>query len=208
VTRRRRKASTATLPLDPYLAFLVFVAVGLGTHRMGQDARLVLLWVVLLGASLIFAEQQPIDLQYVRSRAGQGAAVGLVLAVPLLVLALEPLRATTTRLYPLGSNAAVFQGLVLVATPVEEVFFRGVLQRQHGFWAATALYGLAGLVFFLPTAAGFPIVLLAVVLGMAVLGMIYGYVALRYGLAASVACHAGVNRVLFVLRVGFGSSGP
>jgi len=42
------------------------------------------------------------------------------------------------------------------------------------------------------------------VVGLAVLGLVYGYVALRYGLAASVACHAAVNLVLFVLPIALG----
>ena len=205
--RRRRPGRRATeLRLDPYLAYLVFVAVGVGTHRMGQDGRLVLLWLVLLGDSLIYADHRPIELQYALTRVGQGAAVGLMLSLPLAILAAEPLRATTARLYPLGSGAATFQGLVLIAAPIEEIFFRGVLQGEHGFWVATGLYGLAGAVFFLPSVVGFPAVLLAMMVGMAVLGLVYGYVALRYGLAASMACHATVNLALFVLPVMLGSS--
>lgn len=202
--RRRPKKRAAELRLDPYLAYLVFAAVGVGTYRVGQDGRLVLLWMVLLGASLIYADQRPIELQYALTRVGQGAAVGLVLSIPLAILAVEPLRATTARLYPVGNGTATFQGVVLIAASVEEVFFRGVLQKEHGFWAATGLYGLAGVIFFLPSIASFPVVLIVTVVGMAVLGVIYGYVALRYGLAASVACHAVVNSVLFVLPITLG----
>lgn len=208
MTRRRRnpRGRAVALRLDPYLAYLVFVAVGVGTHRVGQDGRLVLLWSVLLGASLIYVDRQPIELQYALTRMGRGAAVGLVLSVPLVILAVEPLRATAGRLYPLGGTAAAFQGLVLMAAPIEEVFFRGVLQGEHGFWVATGLYGLAGAIFFLPAMVSFPAVLVAMMVGMVVLGVLYGYVALRYGLAASIACHATVNLVLFVLPVVLGSS--
>ena len=201
MTQRRRKprGRAAALRLDPYLAYLVFAAVGVGTYRLGQDGRLVLLWLVLLGASLIYADHQPIEFQYALTRVGQGTAVGLVLGVPLAILAAEPLRATMARLYPLGNGTATFQGLVLVAATIEETFFRGVLQREHGFWAATGLYGLAGAVFFLPIVVSFPAVLVTVMAGMVVLGVVYGYVGLRYGLAASIACHATVNLVLFAL---------
>ena len=204
---RRPRERAAALRLDPYLAYLVFAAVGVGTYRVGQDGRLVLLWVVLLGASLVYADRRSIELQYALAQVGQGAAVGLVLGIPLAILAVEPLRVTMARLYPLGNGTATFQGLVLVAAPIEEMFFRGVLQREHGFWAATGLYGLAGAVFFLPRVASFPAVLVAVVVAMAVLGVVYGYVALRYGLAASVACHATVNLVLFVLPISLDSLG-
>jgi membrane protease YdiL (CAAX protease family) len=208
VTKRRRRSGkrAADLQLDPYLAYLVFAAVGVGTYRLEQDGRLTLLWLVLLGASLVYADQRPIELGYARVRVGQGVALGLLLSVPLVALAMDPLRATTARLYPLGKGTTVFQGLVLVAAPVEEAFFRGVLQQERGLWAAMGLYGLAGTVFFLPIMVSFPIVLLAVIVGMAVLGVVYGYVALRYGLAASMACHATVNLVLLVLPVALGSS--
>jgi membrane protease YdiL (CAAX protease family) len=209
VTKRRRRPGgrAAELRLDPYLAYLVFAAVGVGAYRVGQDGRLALLWVVLLAASLMYADHRPIELQYALARIGRGAAVGLVLSVPLAILVMEPLRATTVRLYPLGNGTAIFQGLVLIAPSIEELFFRGVLQREHGLWAATGLYSLAGMVFFLPSVIGFPAVLAATVAGMAVLGVVYGYVALRYGLAASVACHATVNLVLFVLPAVLGSQG-
>lgn len=209
MTRRRRRSRkrAADLPLDPYLAYLAFAAVGVGTYRVGQDGRLVLLWTLLLGASLIYADHQPIEFQYALARVGQGATIGLILSVPLVLLATEPLRATAARLYPLGNGTAVFQGLVLIAAPIEELFFRGVLQRERGFWAATGLYALAGIVFFLPSMLSFPAVLMAIVAGMAVLGVVYGYLMLRYGLAAGMACHATVNMVLFVLPVTLGLSG-
>jgi membrane protease YdiL (CAAX protease family) len=174
---------------------------------VGQSGRLVLLWSVLLAASLIYADYQPIELQYALAKMGRGAAVGLILGVPLVILAAEPLRATTARLYPLGGGAAAFQGLVLIAAPIEETFFRGILQEEHGFWAATGLYGLASAIFFLPSVFSFPIVLLAMIVGTTVLGVVYGYVALRYGVAASIACHAMVNLVLFVLPVALSASG-
>lgn len=205
--RRRPRKRAAGLPLDPYLAYLAFAAVGVGTYRVGQDGCLALLWVVLLGASLIYAEHRPVELDYALAHIGQGAAVGLVLSIPLLVLVTEPLRAATGQLYPLGNGTALFQGLVLIAAPVEELFFRGVLQRERGFWAATGLYALAGIVFFLPSVVNFPAVLIATVVGMALLGVVYGYLALGYGLAAGMACHATVNLVLFVLPITLGPSG-
>jgi membrane protease YdiL (CAAX protease family) len=209
VTRRRRrpKKRRTELPLEPYLAYLVFAAMGLGTYRLGQDGRLVLLWVLLLAASLVYVDRRPLALEYALTKMGQGGAIGLILGLPLVILASETLRATAGRLYPLGNGTLLFQGVVLVAAPVEEAFFRGVLQKEHGFWPAAALYGLAGIVFFLPAVAGFPAVLIATAVGMAVLGIVYGYVALRYGLAASMACHAVVNLTLFVLPVALGSLG-
>jgi len=201
VTRqpRRSKPAAADLRLDPLLAYLVFAAVGVGAFRVRQDTRLLLLWLVLLAASLLYLEQRSIDVAYSLARVGQGVAVGLLLSLPMLLLAFEALQATAARLFPLGGGAAIFQGVVWIAAPVEELFFRAILQREHGFWVTTGLYGLAALVFFLPTVIGFPAVLLSVMAGMAVLGLVYGYVALRYGWAAGAACHVTVNLVLFAL---------
>jgi len=81
----------------------------------------------------------------------------------------------------------------------EFVFFRGILQRERGIAITSALYGLAGVVFFLPIAGRFFLVLLAVGVGMGLLGLVYGYVYERYGLAAGMACHAVVNIALFFI---------
>jgi membrane protease YdiL (CAAX protease family) len=43
------------------------------------------------------------------------------------------------------------------------------------------------------------LVVSAVVLGMALLGLLYGYLYQRYGLTSSIACHVAVNFVLLVL---------
>jgi membrane protease YdiL (CAAX protease family) len=198
VTKRKSRQKPAGPYLEPYLAYLVFAAVGVGSYRLAQDVRLVLLWLVLLIVVLLHVEQHPVKLQYTLTQMGQGAVVGAVLSVPLLLLAWEPLQATVARLYPLGSDAMLFQGVVLVAVPIEGAFFRGILRREHGFWTATGLYGLSAAVFFLPIVSDFPVVLLTVMAGMAMLGVVYGYVALRYGLAASLACQAVVNLGLFV----------
>jgi membrane protease YdiL (CAAX protease family) len=97
------------------------------------------------------------------------------------------------------SQAALFQALTFVSAPIEELYFRGVLQRERGLLSAAVLYGLAGAVFFLPIFRGFALILLAVMLGMGLLGFVYGYVCNQYGLGASIACHALVNFVLLFL---------
>lgn len=200
MTKRRKARPKSEGPyLEPYLAYLVFAAVGVGTYGLSQNARLVLLWLVLLAVVLLHIEQHPVRLQYTLAQVGQGAAVGSVLSIPLLLLAFEPLQATAVRLYPLGNDAMLFQGVVLVAVPIEEAFFRRILQREHGFWVTVGLYGLSAAIFFLPIVSNFPIVLLATMVGTAVLGVVYGYVTLRYGLAASLSCHAVVNLGLFVV---------
>ena len=184
---------------DPYLTFLIFAVVGLGTLRIGVEARLLILWLVLLGICLIYAEEKAIAMQYGLVNLGRGAVVGLVISLPLLLLANDALRTTSARLFPLASQAALFQNLVLLAAPIEGLYFRGFLQRERGLGIAALLYGLGQGILFLPGLSGFPAVLIAVVVAMALLGFIYGYVCQRYGLSASMSCHATVNLVLLFL---------
>ncbi|MGA9350231.1 MAG: CPBP family intramembrane glutamic endopeptidase [Anaerolineae bacterium] len=189
---------------DPYLTFLIFAVIGLGTLRLGMEARLLILWLVLLGICLIYAEGQAIAMQYGLVNLGRGAVVGLVISLPLLLLARDALKTTSARLFPLTSQAALFQSLVLLAAPIEELYFRGFLQRERGLVSAALLYGLGQGVLFLPGLSGFPAVLVAVVVGTALLGFVYGYVCQRYGLSASMSCHATINLVLLFLPLAVG----
>ncbi len=184
---------------DPYLTFLIYAVVGLGTLRIGAEARLLILWLVLLGICLVYAEEKAIAMQYGLANLGQGAVVGLVISLPLLLLARDVLQTTSTRLFPWVSQAALFQSVVLLAAPIEGLYFRGFLQRERGLVGAALLYGLGQGILFLPGLGGFPAVLAALVVATALLGFIYGYVCQRYGLSASISCHAVVNLVLLFL---------
>jgi hypothetical protein len=185
--------------LNPYLTFLVFTAVGLGTLRIGMETRLLVLWLVLLGFCLLYAEKNLLVMEYGLLNLGRGAAVGLVISLPLLLLAREALKTTSGRLFPLPSQATLFQSLVLLAAPIEGLYFRGFLQRERGLVSAALLYGLGEGILLLPGVAGFPVVFAIVVAATAVLGFVYGYVCQRYGLSASMSCQATVNLVLLFL---------
>lgn len=185
--------------LDPYLTFLIFAVVGLGTLGIGMEARLLILWLVLLGVCLIHAEGQAIVMEYGLLNLGRGAIVGLVISLPLLLLARDALKTTSARLFPPTSQAVLFQNVVLLAVPIEGLYFRGVLQRERGLVAAALFYGLGQGILFLPGLGGFPVILAAVVVATALLGFVYGYVCQRYGLSASISCHAIVNLVLLFL---------
>ena len=202
--KRSKKKRYSLAKFDPYWTFLVFAVVGLGTWRIGREARLLILWLVLLGVGLIYAEEKAIAVQYGLVNLGRGAVVGLVISLPLLLLARDVLKATSTRLFPLSSQAALFQSLVLLAAPIEGLYFRGYLQRERGLVNAALLYGLGQGVLFLPGLSGFPVVLAAVVVATALLGFIYGYVCQLYGLSASMSCHAVVNLVLLFLPLALG----
>ena len=195
--RGRKRYSLANF--DPYWTFLVYAVVGLGTWRIGVEARLLILCLVLLGVCLIYAEEKVVAMQYGLVNLGQGAVAGLVISLPLLLLAHDALKATSARLFPVTSEAILFQSLVLLAAPIEGLYFRGYLQRERGLVVAALLYGLGQGILFLPGLSGFPAVLAAVVVATALLGFIYGYVCQRYGLSASISCHATVNLVLLFL---------
>lgn len=199
MSAKRRRRRPTRLPLDPYYACLIFAGVGVGTLGIHGPARLVLLWLTLLLLSLLYAERRSFQMQYSLANVGRGLGLGALLAAFMLFFAFDGLRITSERLLPMSSGAALFQSLFFVAAPTEELFFRGVLQRERGVAAASALYALAGIVFFLPMAGRFPLVLLVVSVGMGLLGLVYGYVYERHGLAAGIACHAAVNVVLFFI---------
>jgi len=196
VKKRGKKKRYTLAKFDPYLTFLIFAVVGLGTLRIEVEARLLILWLLWLGVGLIYADEKAIAMQYGLVNLGRGAVVGLVLSLPLLLLAEDALKTTSARLFPWASEAALFQNLVLLAAPIEGVYFRGFLQRERGLVIAALLYGLGQGVLFLPGLGGFPAVWAAVVVAAALLGFIYGYVCQRYGLSASISCHATVNLVL------------
>jgi membrane protease YdiL (CAAX protease family) len=200
--RRKSKSRTSRSSrrdLDPYFAYLIFVGVGLGSLQVNPEIRLTLLWSTLLALSLIYAGRKHVAARYSLANLGRGAIVGFIISLPFLLAARGVLNVSSTRLFPMPSQAALFQALTFVSAPVEELYFRGILQRERGLVSAAVLYGLAGTVFFLPVFRGFAFILLAVVLSMGLLGFVYGYVCNQYGLGASIACHAMVNFVLLFL---------
>lgn len=196
--------SEAHFSLDPYFACLIFAAVGLGTLKLDTSPRLIILWTTLLGLWIAFREGQTMQVKYELTEIGRGAAIGLAMSVPLTLVAFRPLVTAIPILYisaepssVVGASATtIFASLVLVAPLAEELFFRDVLQRERGFWIAVALYAVAGLIFFLPTAGNFTIVLAAVSGASAVLGILYAFLYERYGLTVALACHTTINLVL------------
>ena len=206
-TSSRSGRQPARFTLDPYFACLIFAGMGLGTLSLGASPRLVVLWTTLIGLWLVYREGQDLRLRYRFADLGRGAAMGLAVGLPLLLLAFRPLATAIPILYvsvtapSLESVAGttVFCALVLLAPLAEELFFRDLLHRERGLWIAVALYAAAGLVFFLPTAGDFAVVLLAVSGANALLGIWYGVLYERYGMATALACHGTVNFFLLFL---------
>jgi membrane protease YdiL (CAAX protease family) len=196
---KSRRSKSSRRDFDPYFAYLIFVGVGLGSLQVNPEVRLTLLWSSLLALSLIYAARKPVATQYSLANLGRGAIVGLIISLPFLLATRGVLNDISIRLFPMPSQAALFQALIFVSAPVEELYFRGILQRERGLLNGAVLYGLAGAVFFLPVFRGLALILLAVVLSMGLLGFVYGYVCNQYGLGASIACHALVNFFLLFL---------
>jgi membrane protease YdiL (CAAX protease family) len=196
--------SNTRFALDPYFACLIFAAVGLGTLKLGTSPRLIILWTTLIGLWLAFREGQAVQIEYQFRDIGRGAGIGLLIGVPLLLLAFRALATAIPILYVSGEpspivgawGTMIFGSLVLVAPLAEELFFRDILHRERGFWISIGLYAAAGVIFFLPTAGGFPAVLVAVSGATAVLGILYAFLYERYGLTIGLACHTTINLVL------------
>jgi membrane protease YdiL (CAAX protease family) len=200
---RRRKPTR--LAIDPFFACLIFAGVGLGTLALATSARLVVLWTTLLVLWLACREGKTLKLKYEFMELGRGALIGLAIGLPLMLLAfrslVEAIPILFMRTSPTATSGAggttVFVSLVLLAPVAEELFFRDLLQREHGLWLGAGLYAAGGLILFLPTAGKYPVVLLAVVGSWAILGVIYSALFERLGLAATLASHLTIN--LFML---------
>jgi membrane protease YdiL (CAAX protease family) len=181
---------------------------------------LLLLW-------LVYREGQSIRLRYEFTELGHGIVVGLAIGLPLLALTYRQLMVAVPILYvgvsiPVGAasfaeslvvneadvlGAFMFVSLVLLAPLAEGLFFRSILQRELGFVVGAGFYAIANAILFLPAANGFWVVLLSICFVVTVLGIVYGFLYERYGLAMSIVCHMIVNLALLfvplVLRIVF-----
>ena len=179
---------------DPYLLFLVFVGIGIGTVLLEPPVRLTLLWVTLAVLSILYGGRQPIDVAFTLENVAKGALLGLVIAVPLLAFLSGQVRYFTERLYGTRNVLLLFYQICLVSAPIEEAFFRGVVQQHKGSSASIALYAATALLYFLPHVPLLPAFIVFVAMG--VLGIVYTSVYERYGLTASIASHVVVGFVL------------
>jgi membrane protease YdiL (CAAX protease family) len=187
--------------LNPYLAFLLFLGVGVATFRLEHHLRLTLLWLMLLVIVLLYAESGRLKASYSLLNLSRGALVGIIVALPFYLFANDFFYATASRLYGVDDWQVLLERAVFLVPILEESFFRGVVQRERGLLDGALLFGLAQGLYFVTGAYELPAVIAGVVLGMGLLGLLLGYLYKRYGLTASIACHVAVNLVLFVLPV-------
>lgn len=214
-------SSTSRFHLDPYFACLIFAAAGVGTWSLTTCVRLAVLLTLLVLLWLVYREGQPVRLQFQFAELGRGGAVGLAIGLPLLALTYQQLMIAVPILYvgvsiPSGVlpsaetlivneadvlGAFAFVVLVLLAPLAEGLFFRSILHHDLGFVVSAAFYAVANVILFLPAVDGFWVVLLAVCCVTAILGIVYGFLYERYGLATSIVCNMVVNLALLFVPV-------
>ena len=200
---RRERVTARTLlgdwTLNPYLGFLLLAGIGVATLRVKHNVRLVLLWMGLLTLVLLYAERGRLRANYSLLNLARGALVGIVAALPFYLLGRDFFYATASRLYGVDNILVLVERAVFLVPILEESFFRGIVQTERGLLDGALLFGLAQALYFVPLVSEFPAVIVVMVLGMILLGLLYGYLYERYGLTASTACHVAVNAVLLVL---------
>jgi len=218
VTRRKRRPRRQGPRVDPYVSYLILAGIGVGTWQVGQPLRHTLLWLSLLVASLLYVEARPLKANYSLQNVGRGAAVGALFSVPLLIfawrylggfaiLSFHPLEnPESIAISPTGVHLLFYQ-LCLLAAPVEELYFRGFVQRERGMGISVLLYACTALIYFVPGAHVQLVGVIIFVIGYALLGFVYSYAYARHGLSAAIASHVVVNLLVFVLPA-IGSSVP
>ena len=196
---RKKGGSRRGVGVDAYLAFAIFTGVGVATWSVRQLVRLTVMWLVLLVFTLVYASGRRLQTSYSYSDLGRGLVAGLLISVPVTLLARDFLLVTSQRLFPTEDILTLVWGLVLLMPAVEAVYFRGYVQGEKGLWPAVLLYAAGGAVYCLPaTWADHLPVLAALVVSMGFLGFVYSYVRALHGIVASVACQAIVHCVLFL----------
>jgi hypothetical protein len=184
--------------VKPYLAFFLLLGVGVATLRLEHQLRLTVLWVLLLGIVLLYAETGRLKGSYSLLNLGRGALLGLIVALPLYLFVRDFFLGTAEWLYAVSDWQILLQRAAILVPVVEGAFFRGIVQRERSLLDGAFLFAVAQGLYVAQAASQFPVVVFSVVLGMGLLGVLYGYLQQRYGLTASIACQAAVNMVLFV----------
>ncbi len=185
--------------MPPLLLFLVFVAAALASWTMDQVVRLIMLWTILLAGSILLGRKRLTPLGYNPMELFRGLVFGVAIGLPVAIVGQTMLGATAARLFSNAKPELLLLLLGLAAPVADGVYFRGFLQPAVGIPITALLYGLAGLVLYFPPAVGFPLILAIIVVVMAGFGVLYGALAQRYTLTASIACQAAVSVCIWVL---------
>ncbi|MBI3732193.1 MAG: CPBP family intramembrane metalloprotease [Chloroflexi bacterium] len=193
----RRTASNASL--NPRFTFLLYAAMAIGTFQLERALRVTILWVTLVVLILAHVYSRPLQMRFTLKSIRAAAILGMVLTLPLGLIAREPLVTLASGVFGDSSGLVLFERTVMIAAPIEEVYFRGCVQRDVSLMESAFLYALGMLLLYLPAVQGFWIVLSVVVIGSALLGLLWTWSCQRWGPSAAIACHAVCNLCLFVV---------
>ncbi len=206
MTKRRRRQAGARV--NPYASYLLLVAIGLGTWKLGQSLRQTILWLVLLLAALLYVEVRPLRANLTSANLAWGALIGLVTSLPFMAFGWPLLPEFAGRIFGTSDPLLLFYQLVLVAAPLEELYFRGFVQRELGLPISVALYAAAALIYFMPI-SNMQLPAFALVVGLyAIVGLVQSYVYRRFGLSAAIATHVAINLLILVLPTAIQSLSP
>lgn len=186
---------------DPVFGYLIYLALGLGTFFLDVGGRYVVLWtfLIVMGGVLTLLDRVERPERISTARLIWGLGIGVLVGLPLLVLAGPGLASTAGILFPGIGPVALFQLLALTGPLGETLFFRGVLQDRRGFAASVLAVGLASLLFYWPAASATPVYLGVAAIFSTALAAVYSYVKMRYGLFAAFACQMTGNMMLVFL---------
>jgi len=185
--------------LSPHFGFLVLAGVGIASLRLTHPLRLTLMWLVELVLVLLYAQTGKLKSSYSTLNLARGLLVGIVVSLPLYVSSPTFFHATASWLYGVKDLQVLLERAVFIVPLLEGLYFRGAVQRERGLVTGAVLYGLAQGLIVMSAGNAYPLVVLALVLGMILAGLLYGYLYQRYGLTTSIAGHVAVSFVLFVL---------
>jgi hypothetical protein len=199
---------------DPMFGYLIAMGLNFGLLPLipyNADLRYTLVWglVGLFGVlAWLFGTTIRIERESVEDIIW-GGVFGLIFSVPILLVGGSTLTAAVQRLFQTGIGGTVsglpigtvLAFLVFVMPMGETLFFRGYMQQNRAFALVGALSSVWSILLFLPMldVGRFPLVALIVAIALALVNMVYSYVAERNGLAAAWICQIVVNLVLVFL---------
>lgn len=192
-------------PIDPALIYLVLLGVTvLGLNSLAPDVRYTVLWTILIivGQLALLFDALEVEIPTAQDMAW-GVGYGVLVGVPLLVIALPQLQRTSLTLFDRTSETLAFQSLVLLMPAAESLFFRGAMQPTRGLLFTAFAASIWSMIVFFPQLHVMEFPLVAAVIGFMfiVLSLLYSYVKRRFGLFASWTCQVTINLLLlFVVR--------
>lgn len=187
--------------LRPIYGFVLFVALALGTFPVASEVRFTLLWLLMLGAGAAYAlfDQdvaiEPVDMRNL----SWGAGFGFVFSLPFVLIASRSLAQASRAFIPIQNVPALLQTLLVIWPLGETLYYRGLIQRESGLLGGAILAGISSIVLYWPETGGVLAVLFVAVAFSTALAFVYGYVRLRYGLAAAFAAQVTANLMLLLL---------